>query len=228
MALVGLGSCIEDGYTTSSSDQPVFSVDTLQMGVIFTEAPSTTHRFTVYNRASKALNISKINLSGENASLFRLNVDGFTGREFHDVEIRANDSIFVFVETTLPANERSVPVEVAASLDFLTNGVTSSVTVAAQGRDVRRLYAETITSDTRFPADKAYQIFDSLVVAPGATLTIDPGAELFFHDGAMMVVRGSLKARGETGKEITFSGDRTGNVAADISFDIMPIVASSS
>ena len=221
MALVGLGSCIEDGYTTSSSDQPVFSVDTLQMGVIFTEAPSTTHRFTVYNRASKALNISKINLSGENASLFRLNVDGFTGREFHDVEIRANDSIFVFVETTLPANERSVPVEVAASLDFLTNGVTSSVTVAAQGRDVRRLYAETITSDTRFPADKAYQIFDSLVVAPGATLTIDPGAELFFHDGAMMVVRGSLKARGEIGKEITFSGDRTGNVAADISFDIM-------
>ena len=58
-------------------------------------------------------------------------------------------------------------------------------------------------------------------MAPGATLTIDPGAELFFHDGAMMVVRGSLKARGETGKEITFSGDRTGNVAADISFDIM-------
>lgn len=216
-----LTSCIEDGFSSSPSDQPTFSVDTLQMGVIFTEQPSTTHRFTVYNRAGKSISISNISLSGENAPLFRLNVDGFSGREFHNVEIRANDSIYVFVETTLPANDRTVAVEVAASLDFVTNGVTRSVTIAAQGRDVKRLRAETIVSDTRFEAGKPYQIFDSLVVAKGVTLTIDPGAELFFHDGAMMVVRGTLKAVGEAGNEIIFAGDRTGNVAADISFDLM-------
>lgn len=216
-----LTSCIEDGFSSSPSDQPTFSVDTLQMGVIFTEQPSTTHRFTVYNRAGKSISISNISLSGENAPLFRLNVDGFSGREFHNVEIRANDSIYVFVETTLPANDRTVAVEVAASLDFVTNGVTRSVTIAAQGRDVKRLRAETIVSDTRFEAGKPYQIFDSLVVAKGVTLTIDPGAELFFHDGAMMIVRGTLKAVGETGNEIIFAGDRTGNVAADISFDLM-------
>ena len=216
-----LTSCIEDGFSSSPSDQPTFSVDTLQMGVIFTEQPSTTHRFTVYNRAGKSISISKISLSGENAQLFRLNVDGFSGREFHNVEIRANDSIYVFVETTLPANDRTVAVEVAASLDFVTNGVTRSVTIAAQGRDVKRLRAETLVSDTRFEAGKPYQIFDSLVVAKGVTLTIDPGAELFFHDGAMMVVRGTLKAAGEAGNEIIFAGDRTGNVAADISFDLM-------
>lgn len=221
MATFGLGSCIEDGYTSSPSDQPVFSVDTLDMGVIFTDQPSTTHRFTVYNRASKGLNISRIALSGANASLFRLNVDGFSGTEFSDVEIRAKDSIFVFVETTLPPNERNMPVEVTASLDFLTNGVTNSVTVAARGRDVVRLRAHTIDTDTRLTADKPYQIFDSLVVAPEATLAIEPGAELYFHDGARMVVRGTLKACGESGKEITMAGDRTGFVAADISFDIM-------
>lgn len=220
-AAVGLAGCIEDGFSSSASDQPVFSVDTLQMGVIFTEQPSTTHRFTVYNRAGKSISISRVSLSGENAGLFRLNVDGFSGREFNNVEIRANDSIFVFVETTLPANDRTVPVEVTASLDFLTNGVTRSVTLAAQGRDVRRVEALTIDADTRFEAGKPYQIIDSLVVAPGATLTIDPGAELLFHDGAMMVVRGTLRAIGEVDNEITFAGDRTGNVAADISFDIM-------
>jgi len=191
------------------------------MGVIFTEQPSTTHRFTVYNRASKGLSISRIALSGANAALFRLNVDGFSGTEFSDVEIRAKDSIFVFVETTLPPNGSNVPVEVTASLDFITNGVTSSVTIAARGRDVVRLCAHSIDTDTHFSAEKPYQIFDSLVVAPGATLTIDPGAELYFHDGASMVVRGSLKARGEVNKEITMAGDRTGFVAADISFDIM-------
>ena len=216
-----LTSCIEDGFSSSSADQPTFSVDTLQMGVIFTEQPSTTHRFTVYNNAGKAISINHVSLSGDNAEFFRLNVDGLSGREFNNVEIRANDSIFVFVETTLPANDLTVPVEVTASLDFLTNGVTRSVTIAAIGRDVNRIESLVLDSDTRFVAGKPYQIIDSLVVSPGATLTIDPGAELLFHDGAMMVVRGTLKAVGEPGNEITFAGDRTGYVAADISFDIM-------
>ncbi len=214
-------SCIEDGFTTSPSDQPSFSCDTLDMGMIFTRDPSTTHRFTVYNRADKGLRISRISVSGDNASLFRLNVDGFSGREFSDVEIRANDSIFVFVEATLPENGRDVPVDVTASLDFLTNGTTLSVTLAAQGRDVERMRAVTIDTDTRLTAVRPYQIYDSLVVAEGATLSIEPGAELYFHDGAYMAVRGTLKSVGGPGKEITMTGDRTGNVVTDISFDLM-------
>ncbi|MDE6300627.1 MAG: hypothetical protein K2M19_02800 [Muribaculaceae bacterium] len=221
LSLVGLSGCIEDGFSDSGSDQPEFSVDTLKMGVILTEQPSTTSRFVVYNRAKKGMQISNVSLSGPHASLFRLNVDGFSGTEFRNVEIRANDSIFIFVEATLPANERDVPVYVDASLDFVTNGVHRSVTIAAQGRDVRRLRGVTIDTDTRFEAGKPYQVFDSLVVAPGATLTVDPGVEFMFHDGAMMVVRGTLKAVGTPGNEITFAGDRTGNVAGDISFDIM-------
>ena len=216
-----LAGCIEDGFSSSGSDQPEFSVDTLRMGTILTEQPSTTSRFVVYNRADKGMMISKVGLSGPAAGMFRLNVDGFSGREFSNVEIRANDSIFIFVEATLPANERDVPVVVEASLDFMTNGVQRSLPLTAQGRDVTRLRGVTIDTDTRLEAGKPYQVFDSLVVAPGATLTVAPGAEFMFHDGAMMVVRGTLKAVGEQGREITFAGDRTGNVAADISFDIM-------
>lgn len=221
IGVLGLQSCIEDGFSGSSADQPVFSTDTLNLGTIFTEQVSTTHRFTVYNPAKKSINIDRIGLSGANAELFRLNVDGFSGRDFSNVEIRANDSIFVFVETTLPANQRDVPVVVEASLDFVTAGVNRSVVVTAQGRDVERLYGRTISADTRFTAGRPYQIFDSLVVAPGARLDIEAGAELFFHDGAMMIVRGTLNAAGEAGHEVEFKGDRTGFVAADIPFDIM-------
>ncbi len=39
----------------------------------------------------------------------RLNVDGFSGKSFDNVEIRANDSIIVVVETTLPANGGTLP-----------------------------------------------------------------------------------------------------------------------
>lgn len=221
LSIFALASCIEDGFTSSPTDQPVFSVDTLDIGTIFTEQVSTTHRFTVYNRADKSLNISHISISGDNASLFRLNVDGFSGREFSNVEIRANDSILVFVETTLPANGQNVPVQLTASLDFLTNGVARSVVLSATGRDVVRLRATTINEDTILEASKPYQIFDSLVVAAGATLTLPAGTEMFFHDAASFIVHGTLLVQGEVGREVSICGDRTGFVAADISFDLM-------
>lgn len=219
--MVLLPGCIDDDFTTSPSDVLAFSVDTLDMGVVFTEEPTTTHRFVVYNHSGKSVSISNISMRGANADLFRLNVDGFSGKEFNGVEIRGNDSIFVLVAATLPANGQTVPVDVDATLSFTTNGVEQSVVVHATGRDVTRLRALTLTADARLTAGKPYQVFDSLVVAPNATLTIDPGVELLFHDGAYMVVRGSLQAVGQVDKEISFAGDRQGDVITDVSFDIM-------
>lgn len=76
------------------------------MGVVYTDENSATHKLTVYNPHDKGLNLSSVMITGENAPKFRLNVDGMSGKEFHDVEIRANDSIFVFVSTDLPATGR--------------------------------------------------------------------------------------------------------------------------
>ena len=53
IAAAALPSCIDDDFTTSPSDVLAFSVDTLNMGVVFTEEPTTTHRFVVYNNSSK-------------------------------------------------------------------------------------------------------------------------------------------------------------------------------
>jgi hypothetical protein len=68
-----------------------FSTDTLKMGTVFTEDVTTTQRFTVHNRNDKGVSISDIRLIGDNASLFRLNVDGMSGTEFSDVEIQRFD-----------------------------------------------------------------------------------------------------------------------------------------
>lgn len=108
-----------------------------------------------------------------------------------------------------------------AKVDFTTNGITKSVVITAEGQNVRRLSGITITEDTHFDTTLPYQIFDSLVVAPGATLTIEPGANLYFHDKSMLVVRGRLIAEGSVEKPINMTGDRTGNVVGDISFDLM-------
>lgn len=223
VALIGaaLSSCIDDSISTSSADVLNFSTDTLKMGMVFTEDVTTTQRFTVRNYNSKGISISNIRLTGENASLFRLNVDGMSGTEFSDVEIRANDSIYVMVEATLPTNNKDVPVDVNAAISFVTNGNTQQVIVNAQGQDVERLHALTINTDTRFSGTKPYQIFDSLVVAKDCTLTIPAGGTLYFHDGARMIVRGTLITEGTPESFVNFAGDRTGDVIAGITFDLM-------
>lgn len=61
-------------------------------------------RFLVYNRHDKILNISSIKVRNNDKGLFRLNVDGISGKEFNNIDIRPNDSIFIFVDVKLPLN----------------------------------------------------------------------------------------------------------------------------
>lgn len=217
---VACAACIEDGYTNSPSDQPVFSTDTVNIGTVFTEEATPTSRFIVHNPHSKQLSISDISLSGAAADCFRLNVDGITGRRFSNVDIRGKDSIFVLVEATFPAGE-APQTDFEASLDFTTNGRTQSVILAAKGQNVHRIKGDILTRNTTFDDIMPYQVYDSLVVARGTTLTLKAGTSLCFHDGAMLIVRGKLISEGTVEKPVTLAGDRTGNVVTNISFDIM-------
>lgn len=219
--LIVAQSCIEDGFTTSASSQPSFSSDTLDMGTYFTGQLTPTARFVVHNRHDKSLNISSVVLREGDGGAFRVNVDGLAGSQFSNVEIRPNDSIYVFVKATLPVNSSPALTEVKGHLDFVTNGVTSTVVLRAAGRDVDRRRAVEITADERWGAQYPYQIFDSLIVREGATLRLDPGVRLHFHDGAYMRVYGSLITEGTPEAQVEMTGDRTDNVVGDISFDLM-------
>ncbi|MDE7376436.1 MAG: hypothetical protein K2N16_06280 [Muribaculaceae bacterium] len=213
--------CIEDGFATSPSDQPAFSVDTLDFGVIYTDELSRTSRMVVYNRHSKGLNLQSVKMAGPNAELFRINVDGMSGRELSDIEIRAKDSIFVFVEATLPSTDTDAPVRVESELQFVVNGVTSRVVVAADGQDIYRLNGLVVDKDKTLTGGRPYRVTDSLVVVPGATLTLDPGVKLMFHDKAYMSVGGTLRSMGTPEQPVRLTGDRAGDVITGVSFDIM-------
>ncbi|MDE7406822.1 MAG: hypothetical protein K2M76_00255 [Muribaculaceae bacterium] len=212
--------CIEDGIVTSPQAQPAFSADTLRMGLQFTCEPSATYSLKIYNRYDKILNLSDVRM--ESGEYFRINVDGFSGTVFSNVEIRPNDSIYVFVETTLPDNGGlAEAVTVRDRLLVQTNGVESAVVIEAEARDVDRRYGEVLTGDTRFTAELPYQIFDSLVVAPGATLMLEAGTTLYFHAGAEMRVYGSLVSCGTSDKPVTLRGDRRGQMVGKIDYEIM-------
>ena len=133
-----LSSCIEDGVATSPSDQPVFSTDTLRLGENFTLTPSATARFKAYNRGSKILSISSVTLRESTPGTFRINVDGMAGSSFSNVEIRPGDSIYIFVEATVPPTGSGTLSTVNGYLDFLTNGVSSTVVLNASAQDAER------------------------------------------------------------------------------------------
>lgn len=214
-------ACIEDDFTTSSSDVLTFSTDTLAFDTVLTDVGTPTRQFVVYNRHKKMINISSIKLTGESSGRFYLNVDGVTGEEFHDVEIRGNDSIFVFVEAFIDPSGDNDPVAFEDKINFVTNGVTQQVVVTAWGQNVERLYSRTIAADTTLNALRPYVVFDTLRVAEGATLTLDAGTRLYFHDKAALVVDGTLIARGTAERPIDLRGDRLDKVVGGIGYDIM-------
>lgn len=220
LLLGGVSSCISDDVTESPDARLSFSTDTLSFGTVFTDLGTPTARLVVFNRNKKGVNISSIKFKNPDSN-FTLNVDGMSGTVFRDVEIRGNDSIHVFVECFIPEGESFRPERVADQLEFVTNGNTQEVEVEAWGLNVTRLRGVKVESDMRLTPDRPYIVFDSLSVEQGATLTIDPGTMLLFHDKAYLAVRGTLNAVGEVENMIQMRGDRLDNVLPDVAYDIL-------
>ena len=218
--LLGLGGCISDDISTSSRDVLSFSTETVEFDTVFTGLGTPTARLKVYNRAKKGINISSIRFRNPEGG-FSMNVDGVSGETFRDVEIRGGDSIFVFIECYIDPTERDEPFLREDEIEFVTNGVTQTVRCEAYGQNVERLRGVTLDKDMTLTAARPYVVFDSLVVAEGTTLDIEPGARVLFHDKASLVVRGRLNAVGTPGKLIQMRGDRMDNVLPDVSYDIM-------
>ncbi len=221
MALL-FSSCIEDGFTTSSSDVLTFSKDTVAFDTVITLQGTATKQMVVYNRSPKQISISSIRVAGlADKGHFHLNVDGIRGDSFQNVEIRGNDSIFIFIEAYLDEMDKDEPTLLEDKLEFETNGVSQSVLLSAWGQDVVRLTGDTISRSTHFTSAKPYLIYDTLFVAPGVTLTIDEGATLLFHDKAAMRCAGKMIANGTVERPVTFRGDRLDRIVGSTSFDIM-------
>ncbi len=222
VACIGLiiSSCINDDFTSSPDATISFSTDTVSFGTVFTDLGTPTARLLVFNRNSKGVKISSIRFRNPD-SPFSMNVDGMSGTDFHDVEIRGRDSIYVFIECFIDADQAIDPRRVADQLEFVTNGVTSEVEVEAWALNVRRLHGGRIETDTRLTPELPYIVFDTLTVASGATLSIEPGTALLFHDKAALHIEGRIDAQGTPEAPISFRGDRIDNVLPGVSYDIM-------
>lgn len=222
LLLLSTASCIEDGFATGSGDVLEFSTDTLSFDTVFTGETTATKRFVVYNRHKKQLRIERIFLTGApEGAEFYLNVDGRSGKEFSDIEVRGEDSIYVFVEARIDATDADLPFDVFDHLNFVTNGTQQSVVIRAAGQNAVTLSDFHVSGTETLSLERPYRVMDSIVVEKNAVLKIPAGTIVYFHDKACLKVRGSLVAEGTVGNPVTFRGDRLDKVAGGIPFELM-------
>jgi hypothetical protein len=238
-------SCKSDeGFITDGSAKLEFSLDTLRFDTVFTELGSATRFIRVYNRNDQAIQISNIQLEEGESSAFRINVDGIPGDVAENVEIAANDSIYIFAEVTVnpdaPLSES--PFVITENLLFETNGNDQRVVLEAWGQNANYIPSKfgkgTVSllscdfGDVTWDDPKPYVIYGILVI-DSCTLNIPSGAEVYIHgglalgqdeeenvfaynDGAIFVYPdGRINVEGTVDEPVVFQGDRLEEVFAE-------------
>ncbi len=102
--LILWSSCRKDFEFSPSTGSLEFSRDTVYLDTVFTNIGSSTYNLKVYNKSDDDIVIPSLGLAGGEASNYRLSVDGISGKRFEDIELLAEDSLFIFIESTIDIN----------------------------------------------------------------------------------------------------------------------------
>lgn len=222
--LTMLASCVEDeNYSTSTFDLLSFSTDTVKLDTTFSNVPTSTRSFWVYNKTGKGLHNISVLLENRNQIGYRVNVDGSylgetSGYQIQNIEVRNGDSIRVFVELTSHVQNQSAPKKVEDNLIFtLESGVQQKINLNAYSWDAILLNGLEVKNDTTISSEKPIVLKKDIVVDSAAHLTIDGGTTLYFHQNAGIKVYGSLTCNGTADKNVILRGDRLDNM-----FDYLP------
>jgi hypothetical protein len=189
-------SCKKDSFITSSQANLNTSADTLSFDTVFTSVGSITQSFKIFNNNNQKLRLSSVKLSGGATSVFKINVDGTAATEVDNIEINANDSIYVFVQVNVNPSSANLPFLLRDSILIGYNGNQKYVQLQAYGRNAIFLNQVKITGNVSWNNTLPYVILGRLLVDSNATLTIQPGARIFLHANAPFLVDGTLIVNG--------------------------------
>lgn len=198
-----------------------FSTDTLMFDTVFTTISSVTRSFTVTNPSADPVKLD-IYLAGGTQSYYSINVDGVAGVEFHDVEIPAHDSIFVFVKVTINPTNQNTPYLVTDSVLFYNTQRKQAVQLVAFGQDAHFIIPDHQNPNmpyriiahehehTHWTNDKPWVIYGWAVVDSLGKLTVDPGTRIYIHHGGgIWVYRyGNIHVNGTFDNPVLIAGDR--------------------
>ncbi len=203
-----LTSCKKDSFITSEFAQLSITADTLKYDTVFTTTGSITKFFKIINENNQKLKLSKVKLMGGTTSAYKMNVDGVATNEVTNLDIEANDSIYVFVSVTINPNAANLPFIVSDSILINYNGNNRYVQLQAYGQNANFLSNRVITGNVVWTNNLPYVILGSIRIDTTATLTIQPGCKIYSHADAPFIVDGVLTVNGIKTNPVTFTGDR--------------------
>ena len=204
--LLHLGSCRKDRWLTSGGTL-AFSTDTLKFDTVFTALGSVTRSFKVYNTNNRRVKLERIRLRSGEPSVFRMNIDGTPTKDIANVELAANDSLYVFVALTIDPTTGTQPFLVQDAVEVTLNGKTSTLELEAYGQDAHYVVDSVLKSQT-WVNDKPYVIIHSALVDSGEVLTIQKGCRIYMHADSKLYVGGTLYTYGTKEDSVIFQGDR--------------------
>jgi hypothetical protein len=210
-------SCRKNDVFTKEAVSLNFSTDTVFFDTIFSKLGSNpnsprsvTLQVRVTNPSKNAVK-SNISLAGNFYGIFKLNVDGRAGTNFTDVEIRGNDSIYIFVQAYIDPVGSNTPFIVADQILFETNGNKQDVDLVAWTQDAIYFQNEVLdcaAGNLLWTSDKPIVIYDSILVPKGCTLTIEAGTQIHSYNKSCILIAGSLVVNGTTEKPAVLQGSR--------------------
>ena len=211
LALAGclfFSACQKDSFITSSNAGLGTNTDSLSFDTVFTSIGSVTQSFKVINTNSQKLLLNSVQLQGGSSSAYTININGIAGGATSNIEIAANDSIYVFVTVRINPNLADLPFIVQDTVAINYNGNTKKVGLQAYGQNANFLRGRTITGNVVFTSNKPYVLLGGFQVDTNSTLTLEAGCRIYAHSDSPIFIDGTLIANGTKEKPVVFTGDR--------------------
>ena len=201
-------SCKKDSFITSADARLNITADTVKFDTVFTTTGSITKSFIIKNENEQKLRLDKVKLMGGAASAYKININGLSTAELNNIEVAANDSIYVFVSVTINPNAANLPFIVSDSIQILYNGNTRYVQLQSYGQNAHFLRNNVITGNVTWANTLPYVILGGLQIDAGASLIISKGCKIYAHADAPLLVDGTLLVNGTKSEPVIFTGDR--------------------
>ena len=205
-----LFSCRKDSFITSPDARVMLSADTLKFDTLFVTAGSTYRTLKIINQNDQKIKLSSLKLMGGSSSVYKMNVDGIVGTQFSNLDIAANDSLYVFVQVNVDPGAGTLPFIIRDSIQISYNGKNRLVQLEAWGQNAHFFRDRIVTAPETWNNDMPYVILGSLLVNTNQTLTINKGCRIYVHADAPIIINGTLVVNGlkDTADRVYFQGDR--------------------
>lgn len=184
-----------------------FTVDTVRFDTVMHSRVSSIRKVSLRNDGNRPVQLEQVRLEGSRVEAFHVIVDGVPYNDFKGAAIPGGDSlIFVlsmYTREYIPDVFEQLDVQMAVKVA----GSTASLPIRGWNAGWRELQP-VIESDLVVPRGGIRYVSTQTEVLPTGSLTLEPGATVLFGDGARLLVKGRLVARGAVDARVSLLPQR--------------------